>query len=201
MGEEEPQLRPETVCVWLKGGGSNRIQAPWYMWDQMGSGQYWHKCIACHWKGVWVSEDHLTTPKHARSIATYCFGWNGQGGKLQNAQKNSVRKNPGYDFEGSPQDSMMENKWPRSAGGPDGGEPEAEVEQPPVYEGYAVAVPDSASGQSSAAGAAAASVAAPAGGASPAARGAVNNKQLAHNILQDIKEVFNDFPCRHRLWL
>ena len=110
----EPSERPETVAIW-QSGGTVRIQAPWYQWDQMPNGGSWSfKCIACHWKGKWVTEGHLETDNHNHCVAGYCYGWSrdGKGGKLPNAQKGSVRLNPAFKWEDTPTDMMDNEQWP-----------------------------------------------------------------------------------------
>ena len=110
----EPSERPETVAVW-QSGGTVRIQAPWYVWEQMPNGGSWSfKCIACHWKGKWVTEGHLETDNHNHCVAGYCYGWSrdGKGGKLPNAQKGSVRLNPSFKWEDTPTDMMDNEQWP-----------------------------------------------------------------------------------------
>ena len=110
----EPSERPETVAVW-QSGGTVRIQAPWYVWEQMPNGGSWSfKCIACHWKGKWVTEGHLENQNHNNCVAGYCYGWarDGKGGKLPNAQKGSVRLNPSFKWEDTPTDMMDNEQWP-----------------------------------------------------------------------------------------
>ena len=90
---------PESVAIYLEGGGQERIPSPWVYFDL--TDNKW-KCDAC---GKEMCYSHFSSQAHGRKVWYYCYGYqygrDWVNGKVENAVKWSVHhaKDFQYPFE------------------------------------------------------------------------------------------------------